>query len=214
MESETNRQFRNGLLQWGEDNLRDFPWRERTSLYDVFVAEFFLTQTPARNVATVYPDFLQTFPDLTAIRKSEIEHVTKVIEPLGFQNMRAEALAEIATDYDELPRSADELTELPRVGRYVANATVCFADGSPLPIVDRNVDRVYRRVFPSEWPENESEQLDFAEKLVPEDRPREYNFALLDYGSMVCESDPNCESCFANDFCQFYTSSGDLYETV
>jgi A/G-specific adenine glycosylase len=204
MESETTRRFRNGLLQWGEDNHRDFPWRKRTDQYDVFVAEFFLTQTPAKNVATVYPDFLQTFPDLTAIRKSEIEHVTEVIEPLGFQNMRAEALAEIATDHDELPKSADELTNLPRVRRYVANATVCFAHDRPLPIVDRNVDRVYRRVFPTEWPRSESEQWDFAKKLVPEDRAREYNFALLDFGSTVCASEPNCESCFANEFCQYY----------
>ncbi len=158
MESETAQRFQNGLLQWGENNLRDFPWRERTSLYDVFVAEFFLTQTPARNVATVYPDFLQTFPDLTAIRESQIEHVTEVIEPLGFQNMRAEALVSIATDYDELPTSAEGLTKLPRVGRYVANATICLADDSPLPIVDRNVDRVCRRLFPSKWPQSESRQ--------------------------------------------------------
>jgi adenine-specific DNA glycosylase len=43
-----------------------------------------------------------------------------------------------------------------------------------------------------------------AKKLVPEDRAREYNFALLDFGSTVCASEPNCESCFANEFCQYY----------
>lgn len=204
MESETAHRFQDGLLQWGEANLRDFLWRHRTGLYDVFIAEFLLTQTPARNVAAVYPKFLETFPNLTAIRDAEIENLTEMICPLRFQNMRAEALSTIAKDYDELPTSPEELTDLAKVGRYVANATICFADNSPLTIVDRNVDRVYQRVFSSEWPQNENEQFEFAEGLIPEDRPREYNSALLDFGSMVCESDPNCESCFANTFCEYY----------
>lgn len=47
-------QFREGLLEWADENLREFPWRDpNASLYEVFVAEFFLTQTPAENVARV-----------------------------------------------------------------------------------------------------------------------------------------------------------------
>jgi A/G-specific adenine glycosylase len=57
----TDRQttFRPALLKWGQGHQRNFPWRERDrSFYEVFVAEFLLTQTPAENVATVYPRFV------------------------------------------------------------------------------------------------------------------------------------------------------------
>jgi hypothetical protein len=58
-------QFRSALLGWVEENLRDFAWRKTDrSLYKVFVAEFFLTQTPAEDVADVYPKFLERFQDL------------------------------------------------------------------------------------------------------------------------------------------------------
>jgi A/G-specific adenine glycosylase len=153
-------QFRSALLEWAEGNLRDFAWRDTDrSLYEVFVAEFFLTQTPAENVAGVYPKFLEQFPDLQTINRATKEEIVAVIEPLGFYNMRAGALKTIAAERSELPEKVDELTELPRVGHYVANATLCFSRGEPLPILDRNVERVYSRVFATEWPEGESEAL-------------------------------------------------------
>jgi len=46
----------------GEENRREYPWRESNrTLYEVFAAEFFLTQTPADNVAAVYPSFHKHF---------------------------------------------------------------------------------------------------------------------------------------------------------
>ncbi|AQL41664.1 hypothetical protein BV210_02565 [Halorientalis sp. IM1011] len=200
-------QFRSELMEWAEENLRDFAWRdEQLSLYEVFVAEFFLTQTPAGNVAEVYPDFLERFPDLRAIDGATEEELIDVIEPLGFYNMRAEALKSIAAEKRELPETVEELTQLPRVGHYVANATLCFSRGEPLPILDRNVKRVYGRVFDTDWPDTRSEQITFAEELLPEADPRTYNLALLDFGAAVCRSDPACDQCFANGYCEYYES--------
>jgi len=198
-------QFRSALLGWAEGNLRDFAWRDTDrSLYEVFVAEFFLTQTPAGNVAEIYPEFLERFPDLRAINAATEEEIVAVIEPLGFYNMRSEALKSIAAERSELPEDVEELTELPRVGQYVANATLCFSRGHRLPILDRNVERVYSRVFGADWPESTSEQFDFAERLLPTDDPRTYNLALLDFGAAICQPDPLCEQCFANDYCKYY----------
>lgn len=200
-------QFRSALLEWAEGNLRDFAWRDTDrSLYEVFVAEFFLTQTPAENVSGVYPKFLEQFPDLQTIDRATKEEIVAVIEPLGFYNMRAEALKTIAAERSELPETVDELTELPRVGHYVANATLCFSRGEPLPIFDRNVERVYSRVFATEWPGAESEQISFAEKLLAEDDPRTYNLALLDFAAAICRPSPLCDQCFANDYCEYYES--------
>lgn len=206
--SESRRErFRDGLLTWADDNLRVFPWREPDrTLYEVFVVEFFLTQTPAENVDTVYPQFLAKYPTLEALAEADRDELEETIEPLGFQRMRADALSEIADTVDEIPADVDELQALPRVGPYVANATLCFALEQSRPILDRNVVRVYDRVFGDEFPDTEPDRRAFAEEILPDDGSvaREYNLALLDFGSLVCtKRSPSCEDCFARDYCVY-----------
>ncbi|GAD52053.1 A/G-specific adenine glycosylase [Halarchaeum acidiphilum MH1-52-1] len=121
--------------------------------------------------------------------------------------MRAASLKQIAAEYDSLPRDPDELMELPGVGPYVANATVCFACGEALPVLDRNVKRIYGRVFGARWPDTPSDQEAFAHDLLPEDEARTYNLALLDFGAAVCTGDPRCEICFAPEYCTYYAAA-------
>jgi A/G-specific adenine glycosylase len=197
--------FRDSLLDWGDENTREYPWRETSrSLYEVFIAEFFLTQTPADNVASVYPQFIEQFPSLDSLDDASREELVEVIRPLGFYNMRAEALKEIASQRDSIPDSVEELTELPRVGRYIANTTLCIAQNRPLPVLDRNVVRVYDRVFGEVWPAAESDQWEFTERLVPNENPQEYNLILLDFGAMICQPEPQCDVCFATEYCTYY----------
>lgn len=201
--------FRDDLLEWGQDNIRSFPWRDfDRSFYEVFVAEFFLTQTPAENVATVFPEFVEQYPDLETIAATDETDLAAAIEPLGFQNRRAKALMAIAAGKEYLPRTRDGLLALPRVGPYVADATLCFALAEPRTLVDRNVRRVYARVFGTAWPESEDEQRTFAETLLPDDgvTARRYNMVLLDFGAMICQPDtPACNVCFATSYCRYYT---------
>lgn len=203
--------FRNGLLSWVETHRREYPWRESDrSLYDVFVAEFLLTQTPANNVANVYPEFLARFPSLSAIDDADPDEIERLIEPLGFQRMRTEALTVIAAEYDRLPSERDTLLDLQRVGPYVADATLCFACDRRLPIVDRNVVRVYDRVFRAAFPENDRERRAFARNMLPESDHdvRRYNLGLLDFGALVCQKQtPKCEECFASSECAYYARS-------
>lgn len=205
---DTASQFRADLLTWAENNLREFPWRDpNASMYEVFIAEFFLTQTPAENVADIYPKFIDQFPSLTAIKEADHDGLVDVIEPLGFHNMRADALKEIAAQYEELPDDEECLVALPQVGPYVANATLCFALNRPQPILDRNVVRTYRRVFGRDFPDERSDRREFTIKMLPEEgqEARTYNLALLDFGALVCTSaDPHCQECFASSYCEYY----------
>lgn len=209
---ERGQTFVSDLLSWSETNLRTFPWRDRErSIYEVFVAEFFLTQTPAENVDRIYEAFLREYPGLEAIDDASVGELERRIEPLGFQRIRAEALDSIASDYEELPRRSADLQDLPRVGPYVANATLCIADERPLAILDRNVNRVYERVFGSQYPDGRPERVEFAESLLPEasDEVRRYNLALLDFGASLCHKrDPRCNQCFASQYCSYFRSNG------
>lgn len=206
--STTEREFRASLLDWGQSNVREYPWREpERSLYEVFVAEFFLTQTPADNVASVYPDFLERFPSLGAIEESSEDELVDVIEPLGFYNMRASALMEIAGRVENIPRRSGRTRGVTTGGQVRGERDCLFCPVSPPPVLDRNVERIYGRVFGEEWPESKRDQAEFASELVLEDQPRLYNFSLLDFGAAICQSTPDCDSCFASEYCHYYRES-------
>jgi len=209
---DTANKFRTSLLEWAEDNTRDFPWRDTNRpRYEGCLAEFFLTQTPADNVAKVYPTFIDRYPSLEAIDSSDSEELESVIEPLGFQRMRTRALKSIADSVDTLPGDSEQLQELERVGPYVANATLCFADRVPVPILDRNVERIYNRVFGDQFPDTRRDREEFCAEILPEnpDEARQFNLALLDFGATVCsKQNPDCDGCFASEYCVYVAEEG------
>lgn len=201
--------FREGLLGWSEDHGRSFPWRDSdATLYEVFMSEMFLRRTRADVVESFIPAFLARYPDIPSLREADVEELAEIIRPMGLQNKRARGLIDLADQLegDTLPDELDELLELPQVGPYVANATLCFASGEQRPIVDRNVDRIYRRLMGEDWDEmGEADRWGFAEAMLPEGKARRFNLALLDFAAAVCAApDPNCEACFANDYCTYY----------
>lgn len=208
MDTANAARFREDLLAWADEHLRELPWREpEAPLYEVFIAEFFLSRTRKEVVDQVYPKFISAYPTLDALREADRADVVEIIRPLGMQNRRADALEKIPGMVGEsLPTTLNGMLELPRVGRYVANATLCFGLGYQLPIVDRNVNRVYRRVLDERWDElSDNERWNLAADLLPADRARTYNLALIDFASLVCTAQsPNCEMCFANNYCPYH----------
>lgn len=67
------------------------------------------------------------FPSLEAIEQASGQELKDIIEPLGFHNMRSAALKQIADDNDRVLETPAALRDLPHVGPYVANATLCLA---------------------------------------------------------------------------------------
>ena len=75
--------------------------------------------------------------------------MASLLRPLGVQNVRAQALIDIAEAYtgEGIPSNEELLLELPYVGRYAANAAPCFAFDEQRAIVDANVVRAFNRAF-------------------------------------------------------------------
>jgi len=68
--------------------------------------------------------------------------------------------------------------------------------------------RIFDRILGETWPQDGEEQAEILDELVPEEAAREYNLALLDFGSKVCTAQsPDCRSCFANEYCSYYSES-------
>lgn len=201
--------FHSDLLAWADGNLRSFPWRSTTDPYRILITEVLLQKTPAERVEILYPTFFEAYPSVNALAGADYEEVAAQIETLGLHNKRGQALVTIGRRLEGkgVPDEEDALLQLPFVGKYVANATLCFAFDQSRPIVDSNVVRVFDRCFGGEFGDNDPETWSFAKELLPSSRVREYNLALLDFGATVCTpTSPLCSSCYWRPDCVYANS--------
>lgn len=199
--------FRSALRKWREDNLRSFSWRNTSDPYEILVAEILLQKTAAEKVEPIYDEFLETYPTLNDLAEAESETLGQIIYSLGLQNQRGKALIEIGSELRDrgVPASEEELLDFPYVGRYAANATLCFAFDEPRAIVDANVVRVYNRFFGTNFEYRDDEAWRFAARVLPKNDAQEFNLALLDFGAEICTpTSPRCEDCLLSGGCEFY----------
>jgi A/G-specific adenine glycosylase len=206
--------FRGGLMTWFRTSQRDYPWRRQDATpFEVLLAEMLLRKTRADAVVPVWRRLLERYPDPDSLARARVEDVRRCLHELGLSQIRAKAIVRVADlivrrHMGIVPSQFRQLGDLPEVGPYIANATLCFGFGRRRPILDANVHRVYVRLFdlpPAKELHKARAHWDLAEHLLPERGFREYNLALLDFGAQVCTArSPRCTECFAAEYCSYY----------
>lgn len=162
------------LLDWYAREARDFPWRHTRDPYAVLVSEVMLQQTQASRVVAFYERWLERWPTVESLADAPLADVIRQWQGLGY-NRRAVNLHGAARAIAERGWP-DDLTALPGVGRYTADAVSARAFGRPVLPVDVNVRRVLERT-----------RLEFGHECGP---------ALMDLGAQICIARvPRCELC-------------------
>ena len=131
------------LLAWYAASARDLPWRRTTDPYRILVSEVMLQQTQVERVIPRYLAWLERWPTVQALAEAPTADVIREWQGLGY-NRRAVNLHRAARQIADHGWPAD-LTELPGVGRYTADAVAAFALGEPVVPEDTNVRRVQER---------------------------------------------------------------------
>ena len=179
------------LLQaWFGQNRRDLPWRATRDPYAILVSEVMAQQTQVERVVPRWERWMARWPTVEALAAATTADVIREWQGLGY-NRRALALHRAAQHVARHGWPAD-LTELPGVGRYTADAVACFAFGRDVLPVDVNVRRVSDRTG-----------HEFSPKAAQ---------ALMDLGATVCLARvPRCDVCPLADACP---SRGRRYEPL
>jgi A/G-specific adenine glycosylase len=149
-----------------------------------------LQQTQVARVLPKYELFLTEFPTVARLAEAPDAKLLLVWEGIGYWRrvLYLRNAAKMIVDEFEgvFPSDTPTLQSLPGVGPYTANAVACFAFGSAEPFLDTNIRRVYLHFF---FPDGEgvpdSQIMDIAREAVRSDNPREWHYALFDYGAMV-----------------------------
>jgi len=206
--------IRKGLLKWREQHYRHFPWRENRTPYSVLVSEILLKRTTASAVKRMYEEFVATYPNLEALAKADREKLEKLLETIGYHKRRTSILIEVANCIlsrfgGKIPRSKKDLLEIPFIGPYTAGAILSLGYGIPSAMVDSNVERLIKRLFFKHLSKKKTLRIiqEVADRLAPRKKNPNYNFALLDFGALVCRyGTPKCKVCPISSFCGYYLS--------
>jgi endonuclease-3 len=102
----------------------------------------------------------------------------------------------------EVPRTMDELTALPGVGRKTANVVLSNAFRTPVGIVvDTHVTRVSARLGLTGNFDAEKIEQDLM-KLIPPKEWTAFSHRLIAHGRTICVArKPRCAECALNDVC-------------
>ena len=162
------------LLGWFRENGRDLPWRRTRDPYAILVSEVMLQQTQVERVVPRYLAWLERWPTVEALADAALGDVIREWQGLGY-NRRAVNLHRAAQRIAGVGWPAD-LTELPGIGRYTADAVAAFAFDEPVLPADTNVNRVQERTGHAFGPE--------------------CGQALMDLGATICLARvPRCGVC-------------------
>lgn len=200
------------LLDWYDGGRRVLPWREDPKPYYVWLSEIMLQQTRVEAVKPYFDRFITKVPDIAALAALEEDKLVKLWEGLGYYNRvrnLQKAAQMIIKEYEgNMPSDYTQLLKLPGIGSYTAGAIASIAFGKPVPAVDGNVLRVLSRlrtdgedILSQKTKSRVEEEL---AAVIPEDRPGDFNQALMELGAMVCipNGEPKCRECPWYDFCE------------
>jgi A/G-specific adenine glycosylase len=196
LHQEAIQRFQHKIYAYYHAHPRPLPWRESEDPYQILVSEIMLQQTRVERAIGKYQEFLAAFPDLASLAQAPLREVLHVWQGLGY-NRRAIALQETAKmvvqDFNGvLPGSADQLLSLPGIGPYTAGAIAAFAFHQPVPIIETNIRTVYIHCFFGERQDiKDSEIMPLVQATLDRNNPREWYYALMDYGVMLKQAHGN-----------------------
>ena len=197
--NEKQKKFVETVWDYYHNHKRDLPWRKTLSPYFIFVSEVMLQQTQVSRVLIKYPLFIHRFPTFHKLSTASIIDILSVWQGMGY-NRRALYLKKAASILIDtykgiVPDDPTILDLLPGIGEATAASIVTFAYNKPTVFIETNIRRVFiyhffkdRRLALSSVEGlkiEDREILPLIEQTLDYSNPREWCWALMDYGSYL-----------------------------
>ena len=188
--------FRSRVLEFYRKHSRDLPWRCTTDPYRILVSEVMLQQTQVSRVMGKYQEFLNLYPDFSALAQASLGEILCAWQGLGY-NRRAKSLKlcaeRVMNVYNGvLPDDIENLLTFPGVGVATAAAVIVYAHNRPLVFIETNVRRVFIHCFFRGTEKiTDSELRPLVTQALDQEHPREWYYALMDLGTHLASAVPN-----------------------
>lgn len=183
------------------------PQLDFSNPFTTVIATMLSAQTTDAAVNRVTPELFSRWPGPAEMSQASPDEIGEVIHSLGFWRAKSRHCVEIAqmlmADFGgEVPRTMEELTRLPGVGRKTANIVLNKSFGIVDGIaVDTHVYRIATRLRLTRASTALEAEQDLL-RLLPRELWEDVNSQWILFGRAVCSSrNPKCEDCPCGDIC-------------
>jgi len=176
---------------------KNLPWRQNIDDinfdYRVLVSEMMLQQTQVNRVIDKFNQWMELFPTISSLANAGFDEVLSTWSGLGY-NRRARYLQETAiillNEFDgHVPREVSRLVELPGIGQATAAAIITYAFNLPLVFIETNIRTVFiHHFFPDTTQVSDAQLVSLIDQSMDKENPREWYWAIMDYGSFLKQS--------------------------
>ena len=180
--------FQDTVWEYYREYGRDLPWRQSEpdgsfDPYKIMISEVMLQQTQVSRVIPKYFEFITLFPNIESLAKAPLADVLKAWSGLGY-NRRAKFLWQAAQKIQgPFPATFEALIALPGIGANTAGAILTYAYNKPVVFIETNIRTVYiHHFFGDQIDVHDKELMPFIEQTLDKENPREWYWALMDYG--------------------------------
>ena len=169
--------------------------------FELLVATILSAQSTDKTVNQITPALFKKYPTPAAMADANIAELEELIRPSGFfhnktKNLKACAVALMREHHGKVPRTMEELTKLPGVGRKTANVVLGNAFGiNAGVVVDTHIQRLSQRLgFTKEKFPEKIERVLMA--IVPQEEGTIFAHRLIQHGRQICQArKPKCGEC-------------------
>ncbi len=174
--------------------------------WQLLIATMLSAQCTDARVNVVTADLFQKYTSVEDFAKADLKELESDIHSTGFYHNKAKNIIaccqKLMAEYGgEVPRSLEELTGLPGVGRKTANVIRGNIYHEPSIVVDTHVKRISKKLGLTKEDDPVKVEFDLMKEL-PRDHWILYNMHLITLGREICKaSTPKCEECFLRELC-------------
>jgi len=175
--------------------------------FELTIATILSAQTTDVGVNKATPELFRMFPTPKALAGAPTDEVERLIKTTGFfrskaKNIQGAARALVERFGGEVPKTIEEMIQLPGVARKTANVVLgsWYGIASGV-VVDTHVLRLSKRLELTKNDDPVKVEQDLM-KIIPRDRWIAFSHELIHHGRQVCVArTPRCADCSLEHLC-------------
>ena len=180
--------------------------------YELLFSVRLAAQCTDERVNKITPALFERFPTLEAFAEADVAEVEEYVRSCGFYHSKARDIVACANVLlekygGELPRTMEELTALPGVGRKTAN--LILGDVFKIPgstVVDTHCIRISNLLgLVDDLKDPVKIEMELR-KILPPEHSSDFCHCIVLHGRAVCMARrPECERCCVRPLCRHYS---------
>lgn len=179
--------------------------------HELMIAGRLSAQCTDARVNIVTKELFAKYQSVEDFAYADISDIERIIKPCGLYKSKAQSVVgmckALLENYGgEIPKTIDELTTFPGIGRKTANLIMGDVHGLPAIVTDTHCIRICGRLGLSKSKEPAKVEQELR-PIIPKERSSDFCHRLVMFGRDVCKArGEKCAECEMCDICTYFKS--------